>query len=311
MYSSLDPGFPWQSLPDYSCRWHKIHCLPWGFYCFYSTLTTCMPDGNSPNIRLFADDCLLYIQFQSHESSALLQSDLNKLSAWSSKWQLRVNPTKCFVMHISRKCTPLITDYFLYNTHLAVTKIHPYLGIELSDDLRWNSHGTRITNKANSTLGFVRRNLYHCRRLVKETAYMSLVRSSLKYCSSVWDPHTLTNINKLEMVQRRAARFVVNDYNKDSSVSDILRKLERTSLQIRRKNNRLAQMFKIVNNLSAISPNDYLTPSKSVTRRNHNFKFIQYSLVTDCFKYSFFPRTVPEWNTLLFLLAVSTPSSSN
>ena len=42
------------------------------------------------------------------------------------------------------------------------------------------------------------------------------------------------------------------------------------SLQIRRKNNRLAQMFKIVNNLSAISPNDYLTPSKSVTRRNHN-----------------------------------------
>ena len=70
------------------------------------------------------------------------------------------------------------------------------------------------------------------------------------------------------------------------------------SLQIRRMNNRLAQMFKIVNNLSALSPNDYLTPSKSVTRQNHNFKFIQYSPVTDCFKYSFFPRTAPEWNTL-------------
>ena len=127
---------------------------------------------------------------------------------------------------------------------------------------------------------------------------MSLARLPLEYCSSVWDHHTLTNINKLEMVQRRAARFVVNDYNRDSSVSNIISKLERPSQQIRRKNNRLAQMFKIVKNLSAISSNDYLTPSKSVTRRNHNFKFIQYSPVSDCFKYSLFPRTVPEWNTL-------------
>ena len=257
-----------------------------------------LPDGISSNIRLFADDCLLYVQLQYYESSAQLQSDLNKLSAWSSKWQLRFNPAKCFVMHISRKRTPLITDYFLHNTHLTVTKTRPYLGIEISDDLHWNSHFTRITNIANSTLGFVRRNLYHCPPLVKETAYMSLVRPSLEYCSSVWDPHTLTNIDKFEMVQRRAARFVVNDYNRDSSVPNIISKLEWPFLQIRRKSNRLAQMFKIVNNLSAISPNDYLTPSKSDTRRNHNFKFIQYSPVTDCFKYSFFPGTATEWNTL-------------
>ena len=90
----------------------------------------------------------------------------------------------------------------------------------------------------------------------------------------------------------------MNDYDRDSSVSNIISKLEWPSLQIRRKNNRLAQMFKIVNNLSAISPNDHLTTSKSVTRRNHNFKFIQYSPVTECFKCSFYPRTVPEWNTL-------------
>ena len=57
----------------------------------------------------------------------------------------------------------------------------------------------------------------------------------------------------------------MNDYNRDSSVSNIISKLEWPSLQIRRKNNSLAQLFKIVNNnLSAISPNDYLTPSKSL-----------------------------------------------
>ena len=94
--------------------------------------------------------------------------------------------------------------------------------------------------------------------VVKETAYMRLVRPSLENCSSFWDTHTLTNI-KLEMVQRRAARFVVNDHNRDSTVSDTLSKLKWPSLQIRRKNSRLAQMFKIINNLSAISHNDCLT----------------------------------------------------
>ena len=59
----------------------------------------------------------------------------------------------------------------------------------------------------------------------------------------------------------------MNNYSRDSSVSDILRKLEWPSLQIRRENNRLAQMYKIVTSLSAISPNAYLTPSTSVTRR--------------------------------------------
>ena len=86
---------------------------------------------------------------------------------------------------------------------------------------------------------------------------------------------------------------------RDSSISERFRKIE-WPLQIRRENSRLAKMYKTVNNLShAISPNtQYLIPTTSVTRRNHNFKFIQNSPVTDCFKYSFFPRTVTEWNTL-------------
>ena len=139
--------------------------------------------------------------FNSSPTSLLLNSNLtltNCLPGQASGCSALT--LQCFVMHSSRKRTPLISDYFLYNTHLAVAKTHPYLGIEISDDLRWNSHCTMTANKANSTLGFVRRNLYHCPPLVKETAYMSLVRPSLEYCSSVWDPHTLTNINKLEMV---------------------------------------------------------------------------------------------------------------
>jgi len=39
------------------------------------------------------------------------------------------------------------------------------------------------------------------------TAYLSLVRPLLEYAAAAWDPYRLRDINCLEMVQRRAARF--------------------------------------------------------------------------------------------------------
>ena len=46
----------------------------------------------------------------------------------------------------------------------------------------------KISNKANSVLGFIKRNLKHENRDLKELAYTSLVWSILEYSSTVWDP---------------------------------------------------------------------------------------------------------------------------
>jgi hypothetical protein len=39
---------------------------------------------------------------------------------------------------------------------------------------------------------------------------------------SIWDPYTHDNINELEMVQRRAARYVQNNYHNTSSVTSMI-----------------------------------------------------------------------------------------
>ena len=97
-----------------------------------------------------------------------------------------------------------------------------YFGVTLSNDLEWSKHIATKTNKANSKLSFLRRNLKGCPEKLKQTAYFSLIRSSMEYSSTVWDPYQKYNGDKVERVQRRAARFVKSWYSRYSSVSDVL-----------------------------------------------------------------------------------------
>ena len=120
--------------------------------------------------------------------------------------------TKCFVMRLTHARHLTRFNYILGDTPLQETDNHPYLGVHITKDLTWNKHIHQITATANRTLAFVRRNLYPCPQHIKKSAYTTLVRPLLEYSSSVWDPHTKTLVNKIEMVQRRAARFCHNDY---------------------------------------------------------------------------------------------------
>jgi hypothetical protein len=97
---------------------------------------------------------------------------------------------------------------------------NPYLGLQISDDLKWTTHITNVPKKANSPLGFLRRP-----KDCKKTAYISL--STMEYGAIVWDPYTTVDTNKLERIQRRAARFITGDYkSREGSLTKMLVELE-------------------------------------------------------------------------------------
>ena len=103
--------------------------------------------------------------------------------------------------------------------------------VYLSNNLHWNKHIKTISNKANKTLGFLKRNSIHCPPRTKETAYKALVRPTLEYCSSVWDPHTDKNTNTVEIDQRRAAHWVLNHFDRKDSVTEMLSTLKLKTLE--------------------------------------------------------------------------------
>ena len=106
------------------------------------------------------------------------------------------------------------------------------LGLTLTNQLDWNVHIDNNTNKANKTLGLLKWNVQIKNVQLKSFAYNSLVRPHLEYAVPVWDPYTKKNIDKLKMIQRRAARY---RYHYSASVTEMLNELGWKSLEERRK----------------------------------------------------------------------------
>ena len=202
-------------------------------------------------------------------------------------------------MEISLKRTPPHRDYVFCGQVLHQPNSNPYLGVQLDNKLNWGEHVANTVSKANRTLGFLRRNLWFCPGEVKTTAYLSLVRPVLEYASCAWDPYRAGLINKLESVQRKAARFCTGDYQRESSVTQMLEDLGWDTLAVRRERNRLAMFYKIHNELVGINKEDYIqTSSAAGARRNHQFHVNVPFCNKDIYKNSFFPRTSKAWNSL-------------
>ena len=206
-------------------------------------------------LRIFADDCLLYRVINSPEDTIILQQDLDQISDWVKIWQLRLNVTKCALIRCSRSLTPIVHHYTLNNSFLKEIDQHLYLGIMLNKTLSWLSHISNIAKKASNTLNFIKRNLSDCSREVKAQAYLTMVRPQMEFASVVWDPCYNVDVDKLEKIQRRAARWVISDCNRTSSVTQILNQLSWPTLRTRRKISRLQLLHKVLHqDISLNSP---------------------------------------------------------
>jgi len=166
-------------------------------------------------IFLFADDTKCHRRICNITDSTKLQEDLNLLYQWSLNNQLYFGIPKCFLLSYHLK---LPTSYYLGDTELAPTTTLKDLGVMVTSTLSWSSHYDLILSKAYKSFNLIRRTFKGSPSLpvhAKKILYFSLVRSKLTYCSQIWHPYLLKDITTIEQLQRRATKFILNNYTID------------------------------------------------------------------------------------------------
>ena len=261
-----------------------------------------LPDNIRSSVRLFADDCVLYRNIKSPIDCQILQDDLNSLSQWETDWQMKFYVAKCHSMRVTRHLPDkqILFDYTLHQQKLEQVQSAKYLGLTITDNLNWGQHVSEISCKATKTMGFLRRNLALAPKHTKEVAYKTLVRPQLEYAAPIWNPYHKLQIQEVEKVQRTAARWTCRRWRNTSSVGDMLDELEWPSLEARREQSSLTFFYKIHSGTVSLDKNKYLTPAPNLqrTRASHDLQYTIYFAYSDALKNSFFPRTIPLWNSL-------------
>lgn len=249
---------------------------------------------------LFADDTSIVAPIRSVSDHVLLQNTIDRLVSWCTIWGLPLNKDKTTLLRIARRKSSNISS-FSYLTEGVPVKSLPtvkYLGVTLNDSWTWSDHILEKCNKAKQTLAFIGRSYRQAPPESKITLVNSIVRPQLTYCSACWDPHQSRDIEILEGVQRRAARTVNHLWAKDVCVTKLLSDLGWCKLEEARYEHRLSLFYDIFYGNTILDRSGFMNPPSYFSRHDHPQKLKLYQTKHNYARYSFFPRTTFEWNSL-------------
>ena len=213
-------------------------------------------------IGCFADDTRLSKALRAgliEEDMLALQTDLHNIIQWALDNNMELNESKFDLLCYSSrpaaellKNLPFTQSLFHYETpdgtSISSTDVVRDLGVNMSPDYTWSKHINTIAEDGRKMLGWVLSVFKDRSKLTMLTLYKSMIRCKIEYCCPLWDPSSLSDIKKLEQVQRMFTSKVQGC--KDMSYWDRLKHLQLQSLQRRRERYILIHTWKILNDLT-------------------------------------------------------------
>ena len=258
-------------------------------------------EAQSSEIRLFADDTILYILVDNPvTSAAALNDDLKRIGTWASKWLVRFSAPKTKTMYISKKKQQALKPQLkMSGTALDEVESFKHLGVTISKDLSWHQHIENLATTAGKCLDILNALKYKLDRTTLEKLYFVFIRSKLEYANIVWDNCSKQLSDILEGVQYRAAKIISGAINRTSH-NIIYKELCWQSLEDRRYRQRLRVLYKTMHGQAPeYLQNTIPAPADGNQRyalRENNIP--TYRARTSAFHNSFIPKSIRDWNKL-------------
>lgn len=266
------------------------------FILFVNDIVDCVSNST---IRLFADDTLIYHPIVGPVSVTELQEDLDRIALWAETNKMRFNASKSNLISFGKNTAdPQV--YKLDGKIMNKCDTIKYLGVIISQDMKWSQHINTVYTKAIRILGLLKHSLHTAPQEVKLIAYKTICRPLLEYAAEIWDPVNKCQSVKLESIQNRAIRFVKNLKGREVSVTSNKIEAGLTTLQKRRQNQRISLFCRVTtdNNLSPTFKDTIRTMQSSshdMNTRSQNYNAI--SCESNLFLHSFLVRTAREIRT--------------
>jgi len=259
-------------------------------------------DGINSNIRLFADDTSIYVIVDDPATAAYdINNDLDKISTWANKWQVKFNPEKTVTILFSRKHSPS-PKLPLYMDDVRIKEVtnHKHLGITFQSDCLWDKHIDDIVNKVSPMINCLRSFKYRLSRKTLNTMYKSFILPVFDYSCHIWDNCTKEQATMLEKLNLDALRTICGAV-RGTSHTIIYNETDHKPLVQRRHAFKLTTYYKMVNHISPNYLCDLVPPPVS---ENSNYelrnraKLQNINCRTVSYAKSFLPDTTKIWNSL-------------
>ncbi len=166
--------------------------------------------SKDPSVKLlkFADDTTLIGIIQDSDESAYRQ-EVKELAVWCSLNNLELNTLKTVEIIVDfRRNPPALPPLTIMNSTVAAVELFRFLGITISQDLKWDNHIESMMKKAQHRLYFLRQlRKFNLPQLIQ--FYSAIIESVLCTSITAWfSLATKSDLRRLRRVFRTAERII-------------------------------------------------------------------------------------------------------
>ena len=206
-------------------------------------------EDNIMTVKKFADDTKLGQEISSAADSLTLQSCLDRLWDWASRWDMKFNLAKCHVLHLGKKNPE--HSYSLGGETITSVEEERDIGVIITRNLKPTKQCEKAARTANRILSQVLRAFSYRDKKVLPKIFKTYVRPHIEFASPVWNPWSKGDVDLLENVQKRMVKQIKG--LSGISYEEKIREIGLESLEERRSRQDLIQAFKIIHGHDRVS----------------------------------------------------------